>query len=105
MIAHTMIVSFDQPVPDAELDQYLTDIEKVLNDSGVALSVTSRRHIPVPGEEHIPALIATAILQVNVADFEALGQAFAAPGVDKIIDFWQARYPYKVAFANHEPLA
>jgi hypothetical protein len=105
MINHTMIVSFDRPLPDAELDQYLADIEKALLDTGLAQSVATRRHIPVPGEEAIPALIATAIVQVSVADLDALGKAFAAPGIGEVIEHWQARYPYKVGWANHEAWA
>jgi NAD(P)-dependent dehydrogenase (short-subunit alcohol dehydrogenase family) len=86
MINHTMIVSFDQPVPDAELDQYLADIERVMLDTGLVQSVVTRRHIPIPGEEAIPALIATAIVQVTLADTDALAKAFAAPGIGEVID-------------------
>ena len=105
MINHTMIVSFDQPLPDTELDQYLKDIERVLLETGLVQSVATRRHIPIPGEEAIPALIATAIVQIALADLDALGKAFTAPGLHEVIDHWQARHPYKVGWANHEPLA
>lgn len=105
MINHTMIVSFDRSPSSAELDQYLEDIEQAMLDTGLAQSVVARRHIPVPGEEAIPALIATAIVQVAVADTEALAKAFGAPGVHEVIDRWQSRHPYKVAWANHEALA
>ena len=105
MINHTMIVSFAEPLPDAELDQFLADIERVMLDSGLVQSAASRRHIPIPGEEEIPALIATAIVQFTLADTEALGKAFAAPGVHEVIETWQSRHPYKVGWANHEPLS
>ncbi|BCJ37065.1 hypothetical protein Athai_45680 [Actinocatenispora thailandica] len=105
MVNHTMIVSFDQPLPDADLDQYLADIEKAMIDTGLVRSVVTRRHLPVPGEEAIPALIATAIVQVTVVDRDALAAAFRAPGLHELIDRWQARHPYQVAWANHEPLA
>jgi hypothetical protein len=105
MINHTMIVSFDRPLPAAELDQYLSDIERVMLDSGFVQSVVTRRHIPIPGEESIPALIATAIVQFTVADTEALAKAFTAPGIHEVIDHWQSRHPYKVGWANHEPLS
>ncbi|TWV53663.1 hypothetical protein FRZ03_09180 [Streptomyces misionensis] len=104
MINHTMIVSFDQPLPDAELDQYLADIKQVMLDSGYVQSVATRRHLPVPGEEAIPALIATALVHVTVADIDALTKAFSAPGLHEVIDRWQSRHPYKVAWANHEAL-
>ncbi|MER7506129.1 hypothetical protein AB0L05_25115 [Nonomuraea pusilla] len=104
MITHTMMVSFERPLPDSELDQYLADIERVMLDTGLVQSVVARRHIPIPGEEAVPALIATAIVQVAVADIEALAKAFTAPGLHEVIDHWQSRYPYRVAWANHEPL-
>lgn len=105
MINHTMLVAFENALPDAELDQFLADIERVMRDTGLTQSVAARRHLPVPGEENIPALIATAIVQFTLADTDALAQAFAAPGVHEIIDRWQARHPYRVGWANHEPLA
>lgn len=105
MIHHTMIVSFDQPLPSGDLDQYFADIERAMLDSGFAESVVARRHIPVPGEEAVPALIATAILRVGLADADALPKAFEAPGLHEVFESWQSRHPYKVAWANHEPLS
>jgi hypothetical protein len=105
MIQHTMIVSFEETPPEAELDQYLKDIEEVLHDTGLVQSVVSRRHVPVPGEEAIPALIATVIVQFTFADIDAVGKAFATPGIGEVIGRWQSRYPYKVGWANHEPLS
>ncbi|MZD07698.1 hypothetical protein GTW43_21820 [Streptomyces sp. SID5785] len=104
MIHHTMLVSFENPLPDADLDRFLQDIEKVMLDSGQVSTVAATRHIPVPGEEEIPALIATAVIQFGVADLPTLGAAFQAPGVEEIIGRWQAEHPYKVAFVNHTPL-
>jgi hypothetical protein len=92
-----------QSAPPTELDQYLADIERVMLESGFVAAVASRRHIPVPGEAAIPALIATAIVQVSVADIDALAKAFAAPGLHEVIACWQSRYSYKVAWANHGP--
>ncbi|MEV7555762.1 hypothetical protein AB0N89_39605 [Amycolatopsis sp. NPDC089917] len=100
-----MIVSFEQALPDAELDQYLADIEQAMNGTGLAQSIAVRRHVPVPGEEAITALIATAIVQVVVADTDTLAKAFAAPGLHEVIGRWQSRHPYQVAWANHEPLS
>ncbi|MCX3063442.1 hypothetical protein [Streptomyces beihaiensis] len=102
MINHTMLVQFTEPVPDHDLDQYLTDMEKAVKDAGVRVSFAARRHLRVPGEEAIPALIATAVVQIGVADLETLGALFTAPGVEAVFDKWRTRYPYNVAWANHE---
>jgi hypothetical protein len=104
MIQHTMLVSFENPIPDTDLDRFLQDIEKVMLDSGHVRTVAAARHIPVPGEEEIPALIATAVIQFGVTDLPTLGAAFQAPGVEEIIGRWQAEHPYRVAFVNHTPL-
>ena len=74
-------------------------------DTGLIQSFVARGHIPIPGEEAIPALIATAIVQIALPGIETLGKAFAAPGLHEVIDRWQSRHPYKVAWANHEALA
>ncbi|MGD0558418.1 MAG: hypothetical protein ABSA93_26015 [Streptosporangiaceae bacterium] len=48
---------------------------------------------------------ATAIVQVALTGIDALAKTFAAPGIGEVIDRWQSRYPYKVGWANHEPLS
>jgi len=105
MITHTMLVSFDQPLPESELDQYLGDIKEAMLNTGLTESFEARRHLPVPGEEEVPALIATVLVQIAVADLETLGKAFAAPELHTVIDKWKGRHSYRVAFANHESIA
>lgn len=105
MINHTLLVHFNDGIPDAELDEYIADIEKATKDTGVLLSFAAQRHTPVPGEEEIPAFIATVVVQLGVADLDALGTLFTAAEVDEVFDTWRARHPYTVAWVNHEPLA
>ncbi|MFF1461978.1 hypothetical protein [Streptomyces sp. NPDC058330] len=83
MITHTMLVSFADPISDSDLDQFVSDIEKSMRDTGVVETFSARHHIPVPGEEVIPAFIATAVLQFGVADRDALVALFAAPGQER----------------------
>jgi hypothetical protein len=104
MIKHTMIVSFDTSIPDADLDQYLKDIENLMMDSGHVRTFTARRHIRVPADDHSPVFVASAIVQIGLADPDALNALFTAPGIGELIGRWQSRYPYKVVWANHEPL-
>ncbi|MBD0734273.1 hypothetical protein [Streptomyces sp. CBMA29] len=105
MISHTMIVSFDPSIPDADLDQYLKDIESLMVGSGHVRTFSAQRHIRVPADDHSPVFTATAIVHIGVADLDALNAAFAIPGTEELISRWQARYPYQVVWANHEPLA
>jgi len=105
MINHTMLVAFASPISDDDLARFTADIEKPMRATGLVESFAVRRHIAVPGEEAIPAFIATAVLQFGVADVAALGALFAAPGIEEVIDTWQREHPYRVAWVNHEALA
>ncbi|NEW76517.1 hypothetical protein [Streptomyces rhizosphaericus] len=105
MINHTMFVQFTEPIPDADLDQYLADVEKATKNTGSLLTFAAQRHLRVPGEEQIPGFIATVVIQLGVTDLEALGALFVSPEVEAVFDTWRTRYPYKAAWANHETLA
>jgi hypothetical protein len=105
MINHTMIVSFDSPLPDVELDQYLKDIEQLMLGSGHVSGFAARHAIRVPADDFSPVFPASAIVQFGVADLDALNAMFATAGAEELIERWQARFPYKVVWANHEPLS
>ncbi|WP_338702842.1 hypothetical protein V2W30_36270 [Streptomyces sp. Q6] len=105
MIQHTMIVSFPDSTPDSDVDQFLKDIEQVMRDSGTITTFAAARHLRVPEDDHSPVFTATAIVQIGLADRDTLLASFAAPGVEELIRRWQARHPYQVVWANHEPLS
>lgn len=104
MLNHTMVVSFADPIPYAELDQFLREMEQVMQTAGAIESFAARRHIAVPADEHSPVFVATAVVQLGLTDLDALNASFAVPGVDELIERWQARRPYRVVWVNHEPL-
>ncbi len=108
VIQQTMTDSFDQSLPVAALGQCLVGIERAMLGTGTAQSVVARRHLPVPGEGAVPALIATeapaAFVGVAVAYAQAEAKGFTAPDLPEVLDRWQARRPYKVTWANSEPL-
>lgn len=105
VLNHTMIVSFDQPIPDAELDQYLKDIENLMLGSGRVQTFSARRHIRVPADDHSPVFVASAIIQLGVADLDALNAVFTVPGTEELIQRWQSRHPYQVVWINHKALS
>jgi hypothetical protein len=104
MIIHTLLIQFTGPVSGQDVDQFLADIERASKETGALTSFAARRHLPVPGEEAIPALIATVIVELGVADLDALAALFAAEEVEGVFGSWRARHPFKAAWANHEPL-
>ena len=104
MINHTMLVKFAEEIPDADLDQFLTDIEQTSKATGALESFAARRHIRVPGEEEIPAFIASVVVQLRVADVAAFGTLLADPAVGEVFDTWRGRRPFEVAWVNHEAL-
>ena len=97
-----MLVSFEDSISDTDLNRFLADIEKTMKDTGAVRSFSSQRHIPVDGEDAIPAFIATAVLQIGVEGEDDLAKLFAAPGAIDVIHKWKADHPYKVAWVNHE---
>lgn len=97
-----MLTSFADPISETDLDQFLTDIETSMKDTGVVRNFTSYHHVPAPGEDAIPAFIATAVLNFTVETREDLAALFAAPGAVEVIHKWQAIHPYKVAWVNYE---
>jgi hypothetical protein len=104
MVQQTMIVSFTEAPPDAELDQFFKEMEQVMRDSGLIQTFAARRTIQVPGDDHSPVFAASAIIQLGYADLDALNASFTAPGLGEFIRRWQSRYPYRPVWANHEPL-
>ncbi|MFK0171493.1 hypothetical protein ACIQU5_22100 [Streptomyces sp. NPDC090306] len=105
MIQHTMIVAFDEPIPSDELDEYLKGLEELTMGTGGFQSFAARHHLRVPVDDHAPVAVASAVVQFGVTDLDALNASFSLPGIGEFIDGWQARRPYKVIWANHEPLA
>lgn len=72
--------------------------------SGHGQTRVSARHIRVPGDDHAPVFISTAIVQLGLADIDALNATFAMPEAAELIRRLQSRYPYKAVWANHEQL-
>ncbi|MDT0610875.1 hypothetical protein [Streptomyces lancefieldiae] len=105
MIHHTMIVAFDDPIPADVLDQYLKELEELVTGSGVVESFAARHHIRVPGDDHSPVAVASAVVQLRLADLDALNATFTMPGAVDLIRRWQGRCPYKAIWVNHEPLS
>lgn len=105
MIHHTMIVAFDEPIPSGELDEFLKGLEELTVGTGAFQSFTARHHLRVPSDDHAPVAIASAVVQLGLADLDALNASFTLPGLGEFIGSWQARRSYKAIWVNHEPLA
>lgn len=73
--------------------------------SGAFQTFAARHHLRVPGDDHAPVAVASAVVQLGLAGLDARDAAFALPGVGEFIQSWQARRPYKAIWVNHEPLA
>lgn len=97
-----MLVSFANSISDTDLDQFLSDIESSMKDTGVVQKFSAYHHVSAPGESAIPAFIATAVLNFTVEAQDDLATLFAAPGAIDVIHKWQAEHPYKVAWVNYE---
>jgi hypothetical protein len=105
MITHTLLVSFpDETISDV-VDQFLHELTESMAATGLVRRAAAATHIPTPGEDALPAFIGSAVLQFDVDDRSALGGVFADKAVEDLIQKWQARHPYRMAWVNHESLA
>ncbi|WP_282085321.1 hypothetical protein [Streptomyces tendae] len=73
--------------------------------SGLVESVATRHHIRVPGDDHAPVAVASTVVQLRLADLDALNATFTMPGALDLIKRRQARHPYQAVWVNHEPPA
>lgn len=105
MIQQTLFISFDEPLTGDGVVKALAGIETAIAETGLTQTLALRPHVAVPGEEDIPAFIGSAILQVGLADLNALGELFASTTVTQSFDDLRAQHPYKAAWVNHEPLS
>ena len=77
MITHTLIYSFPPAMTEQDRKQF--------------------------SDEHAPVFAATDVAQIAFADLDAVAAASALPALRDLIARWQARFSYKLVWANHEP--
>jgi hypothetical protein len=106
MIKHTGIVAFDDPIPDDDLDRFLSEMEAVVTASGNVESFIWRPAIEVPlGDHPVPLMVASAVVEITFANVDLLAadQGSPPPEFFELIKRWQAERPFKVVSVNHEP--
>jgi hypothetical protein len=103
MIVHTLIYSFSADMTDGHREEFFAQVSDIMVEQGHADRVEHRPHLPLPADEHAPVFVAGSVLQVVFPDLDALAATSALPAMRDFIGSWQARYPYKVVWANHEP--
>jgi hypothetical protein len=103
MITHTLIYSFPPAMTGQDRQQFFDEIGAIMLGEGNASKFERRPHLPLPADEHAPVFAATDIAQIAFADLDAVGAASALPALHELMGRWQARFPYKVVWANHEP--
>ena len=103
MITHTLIYSFPPAMTEQDRKQYFDEVGAILLGEGKASAFQHWAHQPLPGGDHAPVFTATDVAQFDFADLDAVAAASALPALREFIGRWQARFPFKVVFANHEP--
>jgi hypothetical protein len=104
MIVHTLIYSFPDAMTGRDREQFFREVETIMLGEGGASKFTYRPHLPLPSDAHAPVFAATDIAQVGFDSLDAIGKANALPAMGEFMARWQARFPYKVVWANHESL-
>lgn len=72
MKPHTMLVSFQRPLSATELNQFLTDFEQRMLDTGLTHTAALRRHLP-------EATTAALIVQFTPISASALAAVSGTP--------------------------
>jgi hypothetical protein len=103
MIMHTMIYSFPPAMTEPDRKQFFDEIGAMMLGEGKASKFQHWTHRPLPGGDHAPLFTATDLAQFDFADLDALAAASALPALREFISRWQARFPYQLVWANHEP--
>jgi hypothetical protein len=101
MITHTLIYSFPPAMTEQDRKQYFEEARAMMLGEGKASKFQHWAHQPLPGDR-APVFTATDVAQVDFADLDALAAALALPALREFINRWQARFPFKVVFANYE---
>ena len=104
MITHTIIFSFDGSVAAEELDRFLAEVRELMLGPGRALSFSSARTVRVPSDDHAPVMVSSAIAQMAFSDIAAMEAASNLPDLERFIASQQQAHPYKLVWANHDPL-
>lgn len=103
MITHTLIYSFPPAMTEQDRKQYFDEVSAIILGEGKASKFRHWAHQPLPGGDHAPVFTATDVAQFDFADLDAVAAASGLSALREFISRWQARFPFKVVFANHEP--
>ncbi|MFE0171393.1 hypothetical protein ACFWZ2_03685 [Streptomyces sp. NPDC059002] len=104
MIIHTLVFSFSDEMPDAERDQFFVEMTEVILGSGLAEKIDHKPHFRLPDDDYAPVFVSSAIAEISCKDLPTLQKLTGYPELGKFRDKWQAKYPYKVIWVNHEKL-
>ena len=103
MITHTLIYSFPPAMTEQDRKQYFDELGGMMLGEGKASKFQHWAHQPLPDGDHAPVFTATDVAQIDFADLDAVAAASALSALREFIRRWQARFPFKVVFANYEP--
>lgn len=104
MIIHTLIYSFPDAMTGQDREQFFSEVEGIMLGEGSAIKFAHRPHLPLAYDAHAPVFAATDIAQIAFDSLEAIEDVNALPALREFIGRWQARFPYKLIWANHESL-
>ncbi|MBC2876907.1 MULTISPECIES: hypothetical protein [Streptomyces] len=104
MIIHTLVFSFSDSMPEAERNQFFAEMDDVILKSGLAEKIDHKPHLRLPDDDYAPVFVSSAIAEISVQDLPTLQKLTVWPQLNEFREKWQAKYPYKVIWTNHERL-
>jgi hypothetical protein len=103
MITHTLIYSFPAAMGEQDREQFFDEIEALMRGDGHAIKFEHQPHLSLAADEYAPVFAATDVAEIVFADLDAVAAASALPALQEFVGRWQARFPYKLVWANYEP--
>lgn len=100
----TAIFSFPAAMTKQDREQFFSEIGPMFIEHGKADRFERQPHQPTPADEYAPVFAADDIARASFPDLDTVAAALASPAHDEFVGRWQSRFPYKVVWANHEPL-
>ena len=104
MIVHTLVFSFGAGRDEAEQNEFMATMADISLKSGLCTRVETRRHLPLPNDSHAPVFVASAVAQLFCPSLAAVEELSGSEALVSFIRGEQQRIPYRVVWANTEPL-
>jgi hypothetical protein len=91
-------------MPDDKRAEFFAEMAEICQTSGLVEAVDHKPHISMPDDAYAPVFRASAVAELRFQDKDHLQKMNEYQPLADFRTKWQALYPYKVVWVNHDPL-